>query len=502
MICVSIGRTRHKMMRIEIEEAAKQGAELIELRLDFLSRAADFRRLLANKPCPMIATVRRQAEGGRWKGSEEERQMLLRQCIVGGFDWVDLESDVADVIKRFGKVKRIISYHNLRDIPENLEKIHERMIGQDPDVVKLAVRAEHPSDNLRLLKIIEKSPKPTIAICMGDLGTPSRILAAKYGAPFTYAAFNKERGIAPGILGFDEMRHVYRYQDIRSDTSVFGVIGDPVSQSLSPLVHNACLVDKGLNSIYVPFRVPRNDLPEFLKAYEQLPVHGYSVTIPHKEAAAALAEERDAAVEWIQAANTLVRRPDGKFAAYNTDCAAAVESLKHLLSNMEMGGALSGRSVLILGAGGVARAVAHGMHREGALLVIANRTPERAHRLAEEVGCRASDWTARHAVLCEIVINCTSVGMFPNVDDTPLHHSFLRPGLIVFDTVYNPETTFLVKEARDRGCHVLTGVDMFVRQAALQFKLFTGVEPSQDVMRRVVRKALSPVMLKEAEEVH
>jgi 3-dehydroquinate dehydratase / shikimate dehydrogenase len=500
MICVSIGRTRHKMMVIEIEEAAKQGAELIELRLDFLSRAADFKRLLANKPCPMIATVRRQSDGGRWKGSEEDRLMLLRQCIVGGFDWVDLESDVADLIRRFGNVKRIISYHNLRDIPENLEKIHERMLGQDPDVVKLAVRAEHPSDNLRLLKIVENSPKPTIGICMGDMGIPSRILAAKYGSPFTYAAFNRERGIAPGILGFDEMRSVYHYDNIHSDTRVFGVVGDPVAQSLSPLVHNAAFKDRALNCTYVPFRVPRNDLPAFLDSHNQLPVHGYSVTIPHKEAAAALAKERDQYVEWVQAANTLIRREDGSFSAHNTDCSAAVESLKQLLANSEMGGAVSGRTVLILGAGGAARAVAHGLHREGALLVIANRTPERAHRLAEEVGCRASDWTARHSVICEIVVNCTSVGMFPNIDETPLHHSFLRPGLIVFDTVYNPETTFLVKEARDRGCHVLTGVDMFVRQAALQFQLFTGVEPSPEVMRKVVKRALSPVTIRETEQ--
>jgi 3-dehydroquinate dehydratase/shikimate dehydrogenase len=501
MICVSIGRTRHKMVLLELEEAAKQGAELIELRLDFLSRSADFRRLLARKPCPMIATVRRQQDGGRWKGTEEERQMLLRQCIVAGFDWVDLETDIADRIRRFGKVKRIVSYHNLREMPSDLEEIHAAMLNQDPDVVKLAVRADHPNDNLALLKLIEKSPKPTIGICVGDMGTPSRVLAAKYGAPFTYSAFNKERGIAPGILGFDEMRNVYHYDEVHSDTKVYGVIGDPVAQSLSPLVHNAAFKAVGLNNVYVPFRVPRIELSDFLKEYEQVPLQGYSVTIPHKEAAASLAQETDSYVELTQAANTLIRREDGTFAAYNTDAPAAIASLQGLLEQLEMGGSLSGRSVLILGAGGVARAIAHALHREGSLIVIANRTAERAHQLAEEVGCRASDWTARHSFNCEIVVNCTSVGMFPNLDESPLHHSFLRPGLIVFDTVYNPETTFLVKEARDRGCAVLTGVDMFVRQAALQFQLFTGVEPPVELMRKVVKRALSPVTIREPEEV-
>src|SRR5215831_1408441 len=147
-VCVVIGRTRHKMVLVELQEAVKQGAQFIELRLDFIAKAPDFKRLLSVKQCPLIATVRRHSEGGRWSGKEEERQMLLRQCIVSGFDWVDLETDVADEIRRFKDVKRIISYHNLREVPADLEQIHERMCRQDADVVKIAVRAQYPADNL------------------------------------------------------------------------------------------------------------------------------------------------------------------------------------------------------------------------------------------------------------------------------------------------------------------------------------------------------------------
>src|SRR5262249_6937943 len=161
-ICVVIGRTRHKMIQIEIQEAAKRGAQMIELRLDFLSKAPDFKRLLANRPCEMVATARRPEDGGRWSGTEEERSMLLRQAIVAGFDWVDLETDVADEIGRFKNVKRIISYHHMREMPENLEAIHEKMCRQDPDIVKLSVAAHQPADNLRVLKLLQKSPKPTI----------------------------------------------------------------------------------------------------------------------------------------------------------------------------------------------------------------------------------------------------------------------------------------------------------------------------------------------------
>jgi 3-dehydroquinate dehydratase/shikimate dehydrogenase len=497
-ICVVIGRTRHKMVQIEIQEAAKRGARLIEMRLDFLAKAPDFKRLLANKPCAMVATVRRPQDGGRWSGSEEERQMLLRQAIVSGFDWVDLETDIADHVRRFKDVRRIVSYHNMREVPANLERIHAHMCAQDADVVKLAVRAQQPADNLRLLHLVKKAPKPTVAVGMGDLGGPSRILGAKYGAPFTYAAFNKERGIAPGIPSFDELRKLYHYDHINAATEVYAVLGDPVAHSLSPLVHNAALRSLGINAVYLPIRVPRGDLAAFLKDFDRIPVRGYSVTIPHKEAAAQVAQDKHAEVEWIRAANTLVRQASG-FAAYNTDYQATLDTLTSNLPPSPDGSppTLHSRTVLLLGAGGVARAVAHALHQAGAVVTVTNRTPERALQLKEEIGCRVCDWEARNSVLFDLLVNCTPVGMTPNVDEMPLHPSALKPGLVVFDTIYTPETTLLVREARNRGCHVITGVDMFVRQAALQFRLFTGKEAPVDLIRNVLKRALSPVTVRD-----
>jgi 3-dehydroquinate dehydratase/shikimate dehydrogenase len=488
------------MMQVEIQEAAKRGALLIELRLDFLAKAPDFKRLLDKKPCPMIVTVRRPQDGGRWGGTEEDRRMLLRQAIVSGFDWVDLETDVADEIRRFKDVKRIISYHNMREVPGNLEKLHERMCDQDADVVKIAVRAQQPGDNIRLLHLLKKSPKPTVALAMGDLGTPSRILGAKFGAPFTYAAFNKERGIAPGILSFDELRKIYFYEQIKPTTEVFAVIGDPVAHSLSPLLHNAAFRQLGINAVYLPIRMPRSDLGAFLKEFDNIPVRGYSVTIPHKESAMNVARDRHSEVVWVGAANTLMRTSNG-WVGFNTDYQAALDSLNANLPpplDQSMP-TLHSKNVLLLGAGGVARAIAHALHRSGALVTITNRTPERALRLKEEVGCRVCDWEARNSVSCDLLVNCTSVGMHPNVDECPVHPSLLKPGMMVFDTVYTPETTMLIREARSRGCHVLTGVDMFVRQAALQFKLFTGKEAPLELMRNLVKRALSPVVMRDDE---
>jgi 3-dehydroquinate dehydratase/shikimate dehydrogenase len=495
------------MVQQEIVEAQEMGATFIELRLDFLAKAPDFKRLLEYKTVPFLATVRRASDGGRFNATEEARKTLLRQAIVGGFDWVDLETDIANSIPRFGKVKRIVSYHNLRETPKDLEKIHEEMCKQDADVVKLAVKAQTPSDNLRVLALLKDAPKPTVAFCMGDLGLPSRILGAKYGAPFTYSAHNKERGIAPGLPSYLEMKRLYYYDRIKPTTRVFGVIGDPIGHSLSPLIHNKAFRAQGLDAVYIPFRVPKGELAPFLKAFEKIPVEGYSVTIPHKEAAATLATVRDESVEGTQAANTLVRKGEGHWVAYNTDRSGTV-SVLHDLFSIDAGenqapltgqAALEGRPVLILGAGGVARAVASALVQAGALPTVTNRTAERAQRLAEELKIRHVDWAARHNVLADLVINCTSVGMHPNMDESPLHFSYFKPGITAFDTVYNPENTLFIKEARARGCKVITGVELFIRQAVGQYELFTQQEAPVEKMTQVVRKALSPVKVREEE---
>jgi len=496
-VLVVIGRTRHKMVVAELQEAIKRGAKFIEIRLDFLAKAVDFKRLAPLKQCPWVATLRRPADGGRYSGTEQERLPILRQAIASGvFEWVDLEMDVAPTVPRFGPVKRIISYHNTTETPANLDDIYADMLKLDADVYKIAVTAQTPEDMARVLQLQRTAPKPTLAFCMGDIGQPSRFLALKFGAPWIYAAFNKERGIAPGMPSFDEFRTTYPIQTITPDTKIFGVVGDPVAQSFSPLLHNTMYKRLGINAFYLPFRVPRGQLPQALQVYDQLPVSGYSVTIPHKETAASVARESEPNVQVTQSANTLVRRDDGKFTAANTDYAAAIDSLKAFLAERAKEGPitqLSQLSVLILGAGGVARSIAFALHREGTQITITSRTYERAQKLAEDVKCKAVDWHARHSISFDVLFNCTPVGMHPNVDEAPCHFSVLKPGTIVFDTIYNPETTLLIREARSRGCDTITGVDMFVRQAARQIELFTGLTPDTEVMRQLMRKALSPL---------
>jgi 3-dehydroquinate dehydratase/shikimate dehydrogenase len=494
-VCVVIGRTRHRMVAAEIQDAAKRGAKMLEIRLDYIPRAPDFRRLVSQKPCPLVATLRRREDGGRFTGTEEERQMLIRQCIVGGFDWVDLETDIANEIRRFGSTKRIVSYHNLDCVPDNLEEIYEKMCQQDADVLKLAVTASQPADNVRVLNLLKTAKRPTVAHCIGDIGFPSRILSLKFGAPFIYAAFNEERIIAPGMPTMWELQTVYPVDKINAETKIFGLIGDPVSHSLSPVLHNRMFQRQGINALYIPFRVPRGHLEAHLEAFKELPVSGYSITIPHKEGAAAFADQPDELVKQTKAANTLLHLEKDGFAAANTDYTAILETLTLALLPNEDGtpGTLSGKMVTLLGAGGVARAVAHALKKAGCILTISNRTLEKAKVLAAEIDGRVLDWMGRHVISTDILVNATSVGMHPNVDDTPIHAGFFQPGMVVFDTVYNPESTMFVKDARARGCRVVTGVELFVRQAAAQFQMFTGKEIEWEQMRQIVRRALSPL---------
>jgi 3-dehydroquinate dehydratase/shikimate dehydrogenase len=501
-VCVIIGRTRHKMMQIELEESVKRGAKFIELRLDFLAKAVDFPRLFPHKKCPWVATIRRTVDGGRWRGSEEDRMMVLRQAIVSGFDWVDLESDIADKVPRFRDVKRIVSYHNFNETPDDIEQIYERMTKQDADVLKIVTMAQHPKDCARVLNILRNAKKLTVGHCMGEIGLPSRILSLKYGAPFMYAAFNKERGISPGLLSIDEALKFYHVRSIDKDTSVYGVIGDPVSHSYSPILHNLMFKQTGINAVYLPFRVPRGELAEAIQSFDDVPVKGYSVTIPHKESAALLATGKDSRVVETSAANTLVKLPGG-FAASNTDYAASLEGLQENMPKGEDGKRreLKDCSAVILGAGGAARAVTHALHKAGVHpLYIVGRNIEKVEKLANEVNAKAIEWPARHNLDCTIIVNCTPIGMHPNVDESPLHAGFLKPGMVVFDTVYNPEQTMLIKDAKARGCEIVTGVEMFVRQAALQFELFTGQKPDLETMRGILRRALSPLNIKNEEE--
>ena len=501
MICVSIGRGRHRHVIAEHKYLAEHGIRLVELRLDYIEGPVQVARLLRDRHCPVIVTCRRAADGGRWGQSEEARRLVLRTAIVEGADYVDLEDDVAASVPRYGETKRIISHHDFHKTPTDLESLYARLAALDADIVKIATMANHPTDNLRMMRLVRSATIPTVGICMGDIGMPTRVLVGSWGAPFTFATFHDDRVMAPGQIGWRQMRDLYRYDSITPATRIYGVVADPVAHSLSPVVHNAALEAAGIDAVYLPFRVPEEQIDEFLEQASSWPLSGLSVTIPHKETVLKHAGRQEDLVTAIGAANTLAFEPDGVTAS-NTDAIAAVESLRAALLEQEGEEAADGdpartkaafglKTALVLGAGGAARAVAFGLKQQGVDVTVTSRTLESSKRVATEVGCKAIDWSARYRVPHDCVVNATPIGMHPNVDETPYAKEHLRSYMVVFDTVYNPENTLLVKDARAAGCRIVTGVDMFVRQAAIQFRIWHGVDASEQVMRDALKRATS-----------
>ncbi len=501
MLCVTVARSRHTQTIAEFEAVSQQGADLTELRLDYIGRAVDLARLLKKRFTPVVITCRRPKDGGRWGRSETERTMILRSAIASGVDYVDLEGDIAHTIPRYGSTKRIISLHDFESTPENLEEIHDELKSKDADIIKIATQANSFDDCIRMMNLVRNADVPTIGICMGDLGAVTRVMSLYLGSPFTYCAMTSERKVAPGIISFAQMKNLYRPKEINSETQIFGVVADPVAHSLSPLIHNTAFASQGLNCRYLPFRIPEEDLKQFFEWCIDTGVGGLSVTIPHKETILQHVHEAESAAQGIGAINTVVFR-NVRGIGYNTDYRAAMDCLQEALSTQKTLQKLTerdddlfrGRSVLILGAGGVARAIAYGLKQRGALVTIASRTLARTDVMAKELKTEAIAWEDRYKVVPGIIVNCSPVGMHPDIDSTPYEITEqLSSETIVFDTVYNPENTVLIKSAKKAGCLTINGLDMFVRQAAYQYKLFTGIEPPIPLMRETVKRATSPV---------
>ena len=495
MICVTLGRARHKQMIKDHKALAEQGAELVELRVDYIGRAISLNRLLEERPCPVIITARRRVDGGRWLKSEEERMTLLRSAIAAGVDYVDIEADVASQIPRYGNTKRIISFHDFEETPDNLEDLHAAMAEEDADIVKIATMANTFQDNLRMMNLVKNAKIPTIGICMGEMGMITRILASKLGSPFTYATFSKDKKMAPGLLEWKEMRNLYRFDEIDNETTLFGVVADPVAHSYSPMIHNRAFEDQGINARYLPLRIPKSDLHNFIDHCKELGIEGLSVTIPHKEEALNLCNRAESSATGIGAVNTMVFHDDDIY-GYNTDYRAAMDCIEELFKIQKSADRpMQGMTALVLGAGGVSRAIAWGLKQRHCDVIIASRTLERSQILAAELGCRAIEWDQRHNHRINLLVNGTPIGMHPDVDHSPFDASSLNQFVAVFDTVYNPENTLLIKQAKQAECRIITGIDMFVRQAAYQYKLFTGKTGPSELMRKTIKDATNPIQL-------
>jgi len=507
----------------QVEAALAAGAEMLELRTDYLENlSVDLAKRLilevrnaAGRSVPIIVTCRDRKQGGALPYPQSLRVDVLAGAIKAGADFIDFEYEnfvsteaqerIRLALSQSSKGRLILSAHNFAAKFADIRKLYRDMLTGFPAAIpKLVYTANHINDCFEAFDLLHQTSGERIVFCMGQAGLISRIIAKKLDSFVTFASLDEKNATAPGQLTIQRLKRLYRYDCVDSDTELFGVIADPLGHSLSPAIHNACFADKGMNKLYLPLLVQggQGEFDRFLDnvlSREWLSFRGFSVTIPHKENALNYVRQSHGFVEplaeKIGAVNTLIpherRAPsdERRISAYNTDYTAALDAIA-----LGMGisrADLKALPVAVIGAGGVARAIVAGLSGAGAKIKIYNRTIEKAERLAAEFGCEFAGLDDLPGLDAKLIINCTSIGMYPNVDETPVPAQYLKKGMVVFDTVYNPARTMLLKQAKKAGAKTIDGLSMFINQALAQFKLFTGQEGNDTLMRKTICNELS-----------
>lgn len=464
----------------------------VELRLDWLSNDAERKKLLRwvarqdsvgkLRGKTLLATCRRVPAGGKFRGSIEQQLFWLMQARQAGCIWCDVEVETLRELP--GKSVRgyavpskvLLSVHDFDGMPQLPRKINVPNHG-DVDAMKIAAAATTIGDSARLLVLARRS-RNFVAVPMGEIGLPARILALREGSALAYAPVGE--ATAPGQVSLRDTMHLYRAHELTRQTRVYGVIGDPIGHSLSPLMHNTGFIARYVDAVYLPFLV--RDLKDFLAATAPLGIRGFSVTIPHKQKILKYLKDCDPLTAEIGAVNTVVVRNDGSLHGYNTDHIGVLRALDKKLQ-------LRGSRVLIFGAGGAARAAAFAVARAGAHVVICARREGQARQLARAVSGEAVPRRALRSEKFAAIINATPVGMHPHSYISPLSARELNCR-IVMDLIYRPQRTALLNIARKKGIATVSGVEMFVAQGAAQWELWLGKTAPEAAMRNAVLHAL------------
>ncbi|HUR35168.1 MAG TPA: shikimate dehydrogenase [Vicinamibacterales bacterium] len=476
LLCVTVTAPSTSELRRQRDLATD--ADIVELRLDSV-RDPDVAGALEGRRLPVIVTCRASWEGGGFGGSEEERRRLLQQALELGAEYVDVEwrARFDDLVATHGS-RVVLSSHDFDGVPADLAGQSRAMRATGAGVVKMAVKAGRLSDCLALLELSRTlgAHERSVLIAMGDAGLPTRVLAQRFGSTWTYAGGVRE----VGQLGARQLLEQFRYRSITPATDIYGLVGLPVAHSASPAMHNAAFAAAGIDAVYLP--LPAADAADFVAFARGFGMKGASVTIPYKVSLFDCVEEADPLARAIGALNTL--KMDGeRWSARNTDVAGFLQPLH------ENTVPLAGRRASILGAGGSARAVAVALASEGAHVTIHARDTARAADVARQADGAVGAFPPRPDSW-DLLVNCTPVGMYPRVEQSPMPIPALARG-VVYDLIYNPPVTRLMREAAAAGCEVLGGLDMLVGQAQSQFEWWTGTRPPAGVMRAAAMKRLS-----------
>ncbi|MFB3916973.1 MAG: shikimate dehydrogenase [Terriglobales bacterium] len=489
-VCVALGGS-HAAEIIQKAEALVRENPFFEFRLDYLRQPAAalprLRRFLDYHPeAVAIGTCRRAASGGRFRGSLSAQIELLLKIAAAGCQMVDLELESAvalkpaDIARIRSRAALVLSYHDFR-ATRKLEETFAKMEAIPADFYKIVTTATSLYDNVVMMKFLEQKSytHSVIGLCMGEQGVISRLLSLRAGSAFTFAAAFPGEETAPGQIAARTLREVYRIGQLDAATKVYGVAGDPVSHSLSPIMMNAAFRRENVNAVYLALHA--KTLPDLLACVHDIPIHGLSVTMPYKEPIIEHLDNTDALTAKVGACNTVVRAADGKLYGFNTDVAGIIAPLEQRL-------ALSGAKILVIGAGGAARAAVFGLKERGADVYIMNRTPATGQKLARQAHARFVRRADLKKYAFNVIINATPIGM--NGKQSPLSEKEIRAKYL-FEMVYNVPETALARMARSQGVEVIPGTEMFVHQGARQFEIWTGKPAPVVEMQHVVNAALA-----------
>ncbi|GMY21248.1 bifunctional 3-dehydroquinate dehydratase/shikimate dehydrogenase, chloroplastic-like [Fagus crenata] len=504
LVCAPLMSQTVEQIATDMYRAKVQGADLVEVRLDYIKNFKphqDLETILKKKPLPVLIVYRPKWEGGQYEGDEHSRLQTLNLAKELGADYIDFELKVASNHMEELKMnchsgcKVIVSCYvnGMTPSEEYLSYLVANMQATRADIIKLVINATNITEITRIFHLLSHCQVPLIAYSVGERGLISQILCPKYGGFLVYGSM--EGNSIPGLPTLASLRQAYKVDNIDADTTVFGLISKPVGHSKGPLLHNPTFTHVKYNAVYVPMFV--DDLKDFFSAYSSPDFAGFSVGIPYKEAVIGFCDEVHPLAKEIGAANTIIRRPsDGKLVGYNTDCEASITAIEDALkqrgcTNGEatFNSPLAGKQFVLAGAGGAGRALAFGAKSRGAQLVIFDIDFDRANSLACAVSGEARPFEELvnfHPEKGAVLSNATPLGMHPNTDRIPVAEATLQDYQLVFDSVYTPRKTRLLKEAEAAGAIIVSGVEMFLRQAIGQFNLFTGREAPEEFMREII----------------
>lgn len=461
------------MAELRRQRDAVADADLLELRLDHVADL-DVAAALAGRRHPAVVTCRPTWEGGQFEGSEESRRAILECALEAGAEYVDVEFKAGwarDLIKSTEGKRIVLSTHDFQGVPGDLVERVRSMRAMGPEIVKVAVMTRCLADNLRLLEL-ERAGQ-TVLIGMGASGMATRVLAAHFHSAWSYAG----DGHAPGQISAARMLNEFRFRGLTERTAVYGVVGFPLSHSISPSMHNAAFRAAGVDAVYLPLVAANAE--DFTMFATTLGVSGASITIPYKVDLFKRADDVDELSARVGAVNTY-RRDHARWHARNTDVSGFLSPLKEKID-------LSACRAAVLGTGGAARAVVVALASMGATATVYGRSRSKADAVASIVGATPAVFPVA-PLSWDLLVNTTPVGLYPNVDDTVFEGPF--DGKVVYDLLYNPADTRLLKDAAAAGCATIGGLEMLVAQAEDQSEWWLGRRPPAGLMETAAREAL------------